>query len=287
MKKLTSLLLAGVLAAGVLSGCGNAEGNSSSDSLSSQESGSSTEALSGKVSMSGSTSMEEIAKALAEGFNAKYPDVAIDVQLGGSSTGIKNAQEGVSDIGNVSRALKDTETGLDSETIALDGIAVIVNTANPIEDLSTEQILKIYTGEIQNWKDLGGDDAEIQVIGREAGSGTRDGFESVVGIQDNAKHDQELTSTGAVQTAVASTPGAIGYVSLANVDDTVKALKVGGVSPAIETVQDGSYTLQRPFVMVTKTGTELRPEVKAFLEFAQGDEGQSIVSQIGLIPLSK
>ena len=290
MKKLTSLLLAGVLVAGVLSGCGNTGGNSSSDSLSSQEpgsSGSSTGALGGKVSMSGSTSMEEIAKALAEGFNAKYPDVAIDVQLGGSSTGIKNAQEGVSDIGNVSRALKDTETGLDAETIALDGIALIVNTANPIEDLSTEQILKIYTGEIQNWKDLGGDDAEIQVVGREAGSGTRDGFESVVGIEDNAKHDQELTSTGAVQTAVASTPSAIGYVSLANVDDTVKALKVGGVSPAIETVQDGSYTLQRPFVMVTKTGTELRPEVKAFLEFALGDEGQSIVSQIGLIPLSK
>lgn len=287
MKKLTSLLLAGVLVAGVLSGCENTGGNSSSDSLSSQEPGSSTEALSGKVSMSGSTSMEEIAKALAEGFNAKYPDVAIDVQLGGSSTGIKNAQEGVSDIGNVSRALKDTETGLDAETIALDGIAVIVNTANSVEDLSTEQILKIYTGEITNWKDLGGDDAEIQVVGREAGSGTRDGFESVVGIEDNAKHDQELTSTGAVQTAVASTPGAIGYVSLANVDDTVKALKVGGVSPAIETVQDGSYTLQRPFVMVTKTGTDLRPEVKAFLDFALGDEGQSIVSQIGLVPLSK
>ena len=287
MKKLTSLLLAGVLVAGVLSGCENTGGNSSSDSLSSQEPGSSTEALSGKVSMSGSTSMEEIAKALAEGFNAKYPDVAIDVQLGGSSTGIKNAQEGVSDIGNVSRALKDTETGLDAETIALDGIAVIVNTANSVEDLSIEQILKIYTGEIKNWKDLGGDDAEIQVVGREAGSGTRDGFESVVGIEDNAKHDQELTSTGAVQTAVASTPGAIGYVSLANVDDTVKALKVGGVSPAIETVQDGSYTLQRPFVMVTKTGADLRPEVKAFLDFALGDEGQSIVSQIGLVPLSK
>lgn len=287
MKKLTSLLLAGVLVAGVLSGCENTGGNSSSDSLSSQEPGSSTEALSGKVSMSGSTSMEEIAKALAEGFNAKYPDVAIDVQLGGSSTGIKNAQEGVSDIGNVSRALKDTETGLDAETIALDGIAVIVNTANSVEDLSIEQILKIYTGEITNWKDLGGDDAEIQVVGREAGSGTRDGFESVVGIEDNAKHDQELTSTGAVQTAVASTPGAIGYVSLANVDDTVKALKVGGVSPAIETVQDGSYTLQRPFVMVTKTGADLRPEVKAFLDFALGDEGQSIVSQIGLVPLSK
>lgn len=290
MKKLTSLLLAGVLVAGVLSGCGNTGGNSSSGSPSSQEPGSSdssTAALSGKVSMSGSTSMEEIAKALAEGFNAKYPDVAIDVQLGGSSTGVKNAQEGVSDIGNVSRALKDTETGLDAETIALDGIAVIANTANPVEDLSTEQILKIYTGEITNWKDVGGDDAKIQVVGREAGSGTRDGFESVVGIKDNAKHDQELTSTGAVQTAVASTPGAIGYVSLANVDDTVKALKVGGVSPAIETVQDGTYTLQRPFIMVTKTGTELQPQVKAFLDFALSDEGQSIASQIGLVPLSK
>ena len=291
MKKLTSLLLAGVLVAGALSGCGQSDQGGSSDSQpSSQEpnsSSSSTEALSGKVSMSGSTSMEEIAKALAEGFNAKYPDVAIDVQLGGSSTGIKNAQEGVSDLGNVSRALTDTETGLDAETIALDGIAVIVNTANPIEDLSTEQILKIYTGEITNWKDLGGNDEEIQVVGREAGSGTRDGFESVVGIEDNAQHDQELTSTGAVQTAVASTPSAIGYVSLANVDDTVKALKVGGVSPSIETVQDGTYTLQRPFVMVTKSGSELRPEVKAFLEFALGDEGQSIASQIGLVPLSK
>lgn len=288
MKKLTSLLLTGALVAGVLSGCGST-GSGSTDSQSSlpEPSESSAAELSGKVSMSGSTSMEEIAKALAEGFNAKYPDVAIDVQLGGSSTGIKNAQEGVSDIGNVSRALKDTETGLNAETIALDGIAVIVNNENPVEDLTTEQILKIYTGEITNWKDVGGNDEEIQVVGREAGSGTRDGFESVIGIEDNAQHDQELTSTGAVQTAVASTPSAIGYVSLANVNDTVKALKVGGVSPAVDTVQDGTYTLQRPFVMVTKTDTEPRPEVKAFLEFVLSDEGQSIVSQIGLVPLSK
>lgn len=288
MKKLTSLLLTGALVAGVLSGCGST-GSGSTDSQSSlpEPSESSAAELSGKVSMSGSTSMEEIAKALAEGFNAKYPDVAIDVQLGGSSTGIKNAQEGVSDIGNVSRTLKDTETGLNAETIALDGIAVIVNNENPVEDLTTEQILKIYTGEITNWKDVGGNDEEIQVVGREAGSGTRDGFESVIGIEDNAQHDQELTSTGAVQTAVASTPSAIGYVSLANVDDTVKALKVGGVSPAVDTVQDGTYTLQRPFVMVTKTDTEPRPEVKAFLEFVLSDEGQSIVSQIGLVPLSK
>ncbi len=294
MKKLTSLLLAGILAVGALSGCsGNNQGSSSdsqsSASQSSQESNSSdssTESLSGKVSMSGSTSMEEVAKALAEGFNAKYPDVSIDVQLGGSSTGVKNAQEGVSDIGNVSRALAEDETGLDAETIALDGIAVIVNTANPVEDLTLEQIAQIYTGEITNWQDVGGNDEEITVVGREAGSGTRDGFESVVGIEDSAQHDQELTSTGAVQTAVASTPGAIGYVSLANVDDTVKALKIGGVAPSIETVQDGTYTLQRPFVMVTKSGTELRPEVKAFLEFVLSDEGQSIASQIGLVPLS-
>ncbi|MEG2597107.1 MAG: phosphate ABC transporter substrate-binding protein [Oscillospiraceae bacterium] len=282
-KKIMAFMVTGVFMAGVLSGCGSSVGNPSSTSEKDTEK---TE-ISGKIGMSGSTSMEEFAKAIAEGFNAKYPNVSIDVQLGGSSTGIKNTQTGVSDIGNVSRALKDTETGLNATIVALDGIAVIVNTKNTIEDLTAEQIHDIYVGKITNWKELGGSDGKITVVGREAGSGTRDGFEGVAGIKDDARHDQELTSTGAVQTAVASTPGAIGYVSFANINDTVKTLKIGGVAPSESTVKDGSYTFQRPFVMVTNTTKEIRPEVQTFLDFILSDEGQSIASQIGLVSVGK
>ena len=295
MKKLTSIVAATLLAALILSSCGGNAGTSSTPAGSSSTTASepaaapsSTEAsepekITGTVSMSGSTSMEKVAKALAESFNEKYPDVAVDVQLGGSSTGIKNAQEGVSDIGNVSRDLKDTETGLTAHKIALDGIGVVINPANPVEDLTMEQIAQIYTGEITNWKDVGGEDMEIYVVGREDGSGTRDAFESVTGVGENAKYASMQTSTGAAKTTVATTPGAIGYVSFDSVDDTVKTVKVGGVAISVETIKDGSYTLQRPFVMVTKEGATLSDAAQAFLDYVLSDEGQAVCVKVGLV----
>ena len=292
MKKLTSIIAAALMASLVLSSCGDnnvssAPESSSESSLSVSSAQPSSEAgeeekITGTVSMSGSTSMEKMAKALVESFNAKYPDVAIDIQLGGSSTGVKNAQEGVSDIGNVSRELKDTETGLTAHKVALDGIGVVVNLANPVEDLTMEQIAKIYTGEITNWSEVGGDDLEIYVVGREDGSGTRDAFESVTGVGENAKYASMQTSTGAAKTTVATTPGAIGYVSFDSVDDTVKSLKVGGVAISTETIKDGSYTLQRPFVMVTKEGSALSDAAQAFLDYVLSDEGQEVCVKVGL-----
>lgn len=294
MKKVTSIVAAALMAALILSSCGNGGNTSSSSSEAAPSSTVSSsvsseagdqEKITGTVSMSGSTSMEKVAKALAESFNEKYPDVSVDVQLGGSSTGIKNAQDGVSDIGNVSRDLKDTETGLVAHKIALDGIGVVVNLANPVEDLTMEEIAKIYTGEITNWKEVGGEDMEIYVVGREDGSGTRDAFESVTGVGENAKYASMQTSTGAAKTTVATTPGAIGYVSFDSVDDTVKALKVGGVAISDATIKDGTYTLQRPFVMVTKEGTALSDAVQAFLDFVLSDEGQAICTQVGLVAI--
>ena len=294
MKKLTSIVAATLLAALILSSCGGTAGTSSTPAGSSSATvsepaapssaeASEPEKITGTVSMSGSTSMEKVAKALAESFNEKYPDVAVDVQLGGSSTGIKNAQEGVSDIGNVSRDLKDTETGLTAHKIALDGIGVVINPANPVEDLTMEQIAQIYTGEITNWKDVGGEDMEIYVVGREDGSGTRDAFESVTGVGENAKYASIQTSTGAAKTTVATTPGAIGYVSFDSVDDTVKTVKVGGVAISVETIKDGSYTLQRPFVMVTKEGATLSDAAQAFLDYVLSDEGQAVCVKVGLV----
>ncbi len=300
MKKLTSIIAVALMASLVLASCGdnetssnNTESSTSGSSVIASEPSTSTsetsqedEKLTGTVSMSGSTSMEKMAKALAESFNAKYPDVAIDIQLGGSSTGVTNAQEGVSDIGNVSRELKDTETGLTAHTVALDGIGVVVNLENPVEDLTMEQIAQIYTGEITNWSEVGGEDLEIYVVGREDGSGTRDAFESVTGVGENAQYDSLQTSTGAAKTTVATTPGAIGYVSFDSVDDTVKTLKVGGVEISTDTIKDGSYTLQRPFVMVTKEGAELSDAAQAFLDYVLSDEGQEVCVQVGLVSIN-
>lgn len=299
MKKLTSIVAAALLAALILSSCGGNAGTSSTPAGSSSTTASepaaapsSTEAsepekITGTVSMSGSTSMEKVAKALAESFNEKYPDVAVDVQLGGSSTGIKNAQEGVSDIGNVSRDLKDTETGLTAHKIALDGIGVVINPANPVEDLTMEQIAQIYTGEITNWKDVGGDDLEISRIGREAGSGTRDGFETITDTKEACKYNQELTSTGDVITTVAGNPNAIGYASLSAVKDSVKALTVGGVAPSEETVLDGTYTIQRPFVLATRTGEALSEAAQAFFDFATSADANEIIAAAGAVPVAK
>ncbi len=300
MKKLTSIIAVALMASLVLASCGdnetssnNTESSTSGSSVIASEPSTSTsetsqedEKLTGTVSMSGSTSMEKMAKALAESFNAKYPDVAIDIQLGGSSTGITNAQEGVSDIGNVSRDLKEDETGLVAHKVALDGIGVVVNLENPVEDLTMDQIAKIYTGEITNWSEVGGEDLEIYVVGREDGSGTRDAFESVTGVGENAQYDSLQTSTGAAKTTVATTPGAIGYVSFDSVDDTVKTLKVGGVEISTDTIKDGSYTLQRPFVMVTKEGAELSDAAQAFLDYVLSDEGQEVCVQVGLVSIN-
>lgn len=300
MKKLTSIIAVALMASLVLASCGdnetssnNTESSTSGSSVIASEPSTSTsetsqedEKLTGTVSMSGSTSMEKMAKALAESFNAKYPDVAIDIQLGGSSTGITNAQEGVSDIGNVSRDLKEDETGLVAHKVALDGIGVVVNLENPVEDLTMEQIAQIYTGEITNWSEVGGEDLEIYVVGREDGSGTRDAFESVTGVGENAQYDSLQTSTGAAKTTVATTPGAIGYVSFDSVDDTVKTLKVGGVEISTDTIKDGSYTLQRPFVMVTKEGAELSDAAQAFLDYVLSDEGQEVCVQVGLVSIN-
>lgn len=280
MKKWMALFCFGVGIACMLSSCQN----SPAPSIGAEGGSPAASELSGKVSLSGSSSMEELAKGLAEGFLEQYPGVFVDVQLGGSSTGIKNVQQGVSDIGNISRALKPTEAGLDTRVIALDSIAVAVNAENPVGDLTSNELAKIYTGEIVNWKEVGGTDEPIQVIGREAGSGTREGFEDAVHILGEARHHQELTSNGAVQTTVASTKGAIGYLSLANANDTVKLLRIDGVFPSAETVGDGSYPLQRPFLMAVKTGAALSPQAEAFLEFAVSEQGREIIAAIGLVP---
>jgi phosphate transport system substrate-binding protein len=251
----------------------------------SAESASAGEDISGSISMSGSTSMETIANALREAFMEKYPNVTVDVQLGGSSVGVQDAQSGKSDIGNVSRELKEDETGLTEHQIAIDGIAVVVNPANGVTEITSEDLKKVYTGEITNWSELGGDDQPIVVIGREASSGTRGAFEELLGIEDQCKYAQELNETGAVKTAVASTPAAIGYVSLEALDDTVVALKVDGAAATEDEIKAGNYPLSRPFLMVTAEG-ELRPEVQAFLDFVLGEEGQAIVADNSLITVS-
>ena len=297
MKKMTSVLMAGLFAAMTLASCGGdgasscntessaPESSAATESSASAEASTETTELSGTVSMSGSTSMEIVAKALAESFTGLYPDVTVDVQLGGSSTGIQNALEGVSDIGNVSRDLAEDETGLTPHEIALDGIGIAVNPENPVENLTLEQIAGIYTGEITNWSEVGGEDLEIYVVGREAGSGTRDAFESIVGVEDVAAYDSEQTSTGSAKTTVATTPGAIGYVSFDSIDDTVKTVTVNDVAISLETIQDGSYVLQRPFLMVTKEGAELSEAVQAFLDYTLSDEGQAVCEQVGLVPV--
>ncbi len=239
------------------------------------------------VSTDGSTSMEEVIGALGESFTKKNNDgTKFTYNPTGSGSGITAVLEGRCDIGLSSRALKDEEKakGLKETTIALDGIAIIVNSSNAVSDLTVEQIAKIYTGEITNWKELGGKDSEIVLIGREAGSGTRDGFESATGTKDKCKYRQQLTSTGDVIATVAQNPNAIGYASLAAAKDTVKALKVNGVAPSEATVKDGSYKIQRPFVFVTKEGTELSQTAQKFFDYATSKEAAEIISKAGAVP---
>ena len=237
------------------------------------------------VSTDGSTSMNKVIGALGEAFETDT-GITVTYNATGSGAGIQAVEEGRCDIGLASRNLKDEEKakGLEETILAYDGIAIIVNPANPVKDLDLETIAKIYTGEIKNWKEIGGNDAEIVIIGREAGSGTRDGFESITDTEDKCAYRQELTSTGDVITTVASNPNAIGYASLASVKDTVKALNVGGVTPSEATVKDGSYVVQRPFVLVTKKDTKLSKSAQQFFDYITSKEANEIISSSGVVP---
>ncbi len=239
----------------------------------------------GTVSTDGSTSMEKVIGALGESFMELNPGVTFTYNPTGSGSGITAVQEGRCDIGLSSRSLKDEEkaNGLTETVLAYDGIAIIVHPDNPVADLSLETIAKIYTGEITNWKDVGGEDAEIVVIGREAGSGTRDGFETITDTKDACQLRQELTSTGDVITAVSQNPAAIGYASLAAVKDTVKAVTVDGVAPTEETVKDGTYTVQRPFVLVTRDGVDLSETAQAFFDYATSADAAPIIAAAGAV----
>ena len=266
MKKIMTMVLALVLALGVMSAC-------------------SADKLSGSVATDGSTSMEKVIGVLGESFMETNPDVSFTYNPTGSGSGITAVSEKRCDIGLSSRALKDEEknSGLTETVLAYDGIAIIVNPENAISDLSVEDIARIYTGEITNWKDLGGADAEIVVIGREAGSGTRDGFESITGTSEKCVYRQELTSTGDVITTVSQNPDAIGYASLSAVKDTVKALTVGGVAPTEDTVKDGSYVVQRPFVLVTRTDEKLNDAAQAFFDYATSADAVELIAKAGAV----
>ena len=267
MKKIVSILLAIAMSALLFSGCGKAAEST------------------GSVSTDGSTSMEKVIGALGESFMSANSGVTFTYNPTGSGSGIKAVQEGRCDIGLSSRSLKDEEkaAGLKETVLAYDGIAVIVSPENPVSDLDIATIAKIYTGEITNWKDVGGADSEIVVIGREAGSGTRDGFESVTGTKDACKYRQELTSTGDVITSVAQNPNAIGYASLASVKDSVKALSVGGVVLTEDTVRDGSYAIQRPFVLITREGEALSETAQKFFDYVTSGEAADIIAAAGAV----
>ena len=282
MKKFLTLALTAVMALSLLTACGSKNDNSADTNTD----GNNTETtLSGTVSTDGSTSMEKVINSLGESFMAMNKDVKFTYNPTGSGSGIQAVSEGRCDIGLSSRALKDDEkaSGLVETVVALDGIAIVVNPENPVSDLDIDTLAKIYTGEITNWKDVGGNDAEIVLIGREAGSGTRDGFESITDTKDACQYRQELTSTGDVINTVSQNPDAIGYASLSAVGDSVKALTVGGVEATEATVKDGSYVVQRPFVLVTKEGTELSAAAQAFFDYATSADAASVISAAGAV----
>ena len=284
MKKFVSIMLAALLALALLAGCGSKDATTTTRNGTTAADG--NKEVSGTVSTDGSTSMEKVIGALSESFMAQNSGVTVNYNPTGSGSGITAVSEGRCDIGLSSRALKDSEvaSGLVGTVLAYDGIAVIVNPANTVEDLDIETIAKIYTGEITNWSEVGGADAEIVLVGREAGSGTRSGFEELTETVDKCKYRQELTSTGDVITAVAQNPDAIGYASLASVKDSVKALKVAGVTPTEETVKDGTYLIQRPFVLVTKEGVALSPVAQAFFDYATKGQANDIITASGVVP---
>lgn len=285
MKKLACLGLSLAMALGLMTGCGS---SNNGDATSSQDQSGTSQTqtqLTGTVNTDGSTSMESVVKALGEAFMEMNPEVTVNYSGTGSGTGIQSTIDGTCDLGLSSRALKDEEktNGAVENIVALDGVAVVINPANGVEDLTVEQIAQIFTGEITNWSELGGTDGEIAVFGREAGSGTRGAFEEIVGVEDACKYTNEYSSTGDVIGNVASNPNAIGYASLSAVDDTVKAVMVNGVAPSEDTVKDGTYEIQRPFVMVTKDGAELSEAAQAFLEFAMSEDAADIIAAAGAV----
>jgi len=291
MKKITRrsfLTVCGaVAAAAALTACGGSASSSASAAAGSAAS-STAAALSGNVAAGGSTSMKNVIAALTEGFAEVEPGVTVSYDPTGSGAGITGAADKTLDIGLSSRALKDDEKAdVDGTTIALDGIAIIVNNASKVEDLTVDQLKQMFTGEITNWSEVGGDDGEIVLIGREAGSGTRDGFESIVDVKDSCKYAQELTATGAVISAVEANPLAIGYASLSAVGDTVKMVTVGGVECSEETVKDGSYEVQRPFVFVTNKSVTLSEQAQAFFDFATSADAADLIRTAGAVPVNE
>ena len=289
MKKFASILVAGAMLLGVLTGCGSKDASDPGSTQPAADAGQSqTQTVSGSVSTNGSTSMEKVIGSLSEQFMTEDKDVKVTYDATGSGTGIESVSNGSCDIGLASRALKDTETGLTATTVALDGIAIVVNANCGVDDLTVEQIASIFKGEITNWKEVGGADLEIACIGREAGSGTRDGFESITKTEDTCKLSQELTSTGAVIEAVKNSENAIGYASLSAAEgqDGIKLLTVGGVTCSEETVKDGSYEIQRPFNLVTKDGEALSPAAQAFFDYATSADAAELIRAAGAVPVA-
>ena len=311
MKKQIIATMAAVgMIAGTLAGCSGSSDSASTSSTKAEskttsasstadtssksaETSSTSEAntdLTGTVTMAGSTSMQKLCEALIESFMAKYPGITVTAEYTGLGAGLESLAAGSVDIGNSSRALKDEEkeNGAVENTVAIDGIAVITDTENTVKDITAEDLAKIYTGEVQNWSELGGNDESIVVIGREAGSGTRDAFEELLDVADKCQYAQELDSTGAVLAKVASTPGAIGYVSLDVVDDTVSALSIDGVEPTEEKILAGDYLLSRPFVMATKGEiSEQSDAVQELFKYIKSDEGKAVIEKVGLINPNK
>ena len=306
--KVMAVIGSAVMAAVMLAGCGNSGAAATTAATATTEKQTTeakaeettkeaaTEAksadadLSGSISMVGSTSMEKFANALSEAFMEKYPKVTVTAEFVGSGAGIEAVSNGTADIGNSSRNLKDEEKakGVAENIVAIDGIAVVVDPANTVENLTKDQLTSIYDGSVTNWKDVGGNDAPIVVVGREAGSGTRGAFEALLKLEDACKYSNELDSTGAVMAKVASTPGSIGYVSLDVLDDTVKAVKLDGAEPTEENIKAGKYFLSRPFVMATKGEiSEQSDLVKALFDFIYSDEGSELVKSVGLITADK
>ena len=285
MKKFLGIAVAACLMAACFAGCGTTENKGGANATSKPG----NEAVSGTVSTDGSTSMEKVIKYLSESYSEENKNVKITYNPTGSGSGITAVSEGRCDIGLSSRDLKDEEkqSGLKGTVVALDGIAIVVNPENTVEDLTVEQIADLYTGKITNWKDVGGKDAPVVLIGREAASGTRDGFESITKTKDSCKYSQELSSTGDVIQTVASNPNAIGYASLASVKETVKAIKVNSVAPSTATVQDGTYKIQRDFVFVTKEGKELSKAAQAFFDWVVSGKADSLIEKAGAVPVSR
>ena len=299
MKKVLAITLAAVMLLATLVACGgnntatnntaNGTTNSTNNTTDDTNGDTATTTVSGTVNTNGSTSMEDVMGSLKEAFEAENPDVTIQYTGSGSGAGITGAQEGTCDIGLASRDLKEDETGVHQITVAKDGIAIIVNPENPVSDLTIEQIAALATGETANWADVGGNDAEVVFMGREAGSGTRDGFESITGTEDTCVYQNEYTSTGEVVAGVAANPNAIGYASLSAVegDTTVKVLTVGGVAPSEATVLDGTYEIQRNFNFIISDSTELSPAAQAFVDWATSTAASDLIAGAGAVPVAE